>query len=163
MQVSLIAAVARNGAIGKNMTLPWHYPEDLKFFRQTTQDKVVIMGRKTFLSLNNKPLPRRLNIVLTRDLTYDAPSCVIAHSVETALAIAREAKGDDQEVMIIGGADIYTLFLPYADRLYLTIIDQNFEGDVFFPTIEWAAWKLITEKPYTGFVIKTFDKLSKQG
>jgi dihydrofolate reductase len=121
------------------------------------------MGRKTFLSLNNKPLPKRLNIVLTRDLTYDASGCVVAHSVEASLTIARKAKGDNQEVMIIGGADIYALFLPYADRLYLTILDQNFEGDVFFPTIEWAAWKLIIEKPYNGFVIKTFDKLNKQG
>ena len=163
MQISLIAAVAKNGVIGKDTALPWHYPEDLKFFRETTRDKAVIMGRKTFLSLNNKPLPKRLNIVLTRDLTYDAPGCAVAHSVEAALKIAREAKGDDQEVMIIGGADIYALFLPYADRLYLTVLDQDYEGDVFFPTIKWEVWKLVTEKPYTGFVIKTFDKLNKQG
>jgi len=163
MHISLIAAVARNGVIGKDTALPWHYPEDLKFFRDTTQDKVVIMGRKTFLSLNNKPLPKRVNIVLTRDLAYDAPGCAVAHSVEAALAIAREAKGEDQEVMIIGGADIYALFLPYADRLYLTVLEEYFEGDVFFPTIEWKEWRLTAEKPYTHFVIKTFDKSNEQG
>jgi dihydrofolate reductase len=163
MQISLIAAVSKNGVIGKDSALPWHYPEDLKFFRQTTQDKVVIMGRKTFLSLNNKPLPKRLNIVLTRNLAYDAPGCRVAHSVDSALAIAREEKGNDQEVMVIGGADIYALFLPDADRLYLTVLNQDFEGDVFFPTVKWEDWSLSEEKPHAEFVIKKFDRLHKQG
>ena len=162
MQISLIAAIARNGVIGKDRALPWHYPEDLKFFRQTTQDKVVIMGRKTFLSLNNKPLPKRLNIVLTRDLTYDAPGCTVAHSVEDAIKIARAAKGEDQELMIIGGADIYALFLPYADRLYLTILNEDFEGDVFFPAITWDEWELLKQNQYADFVIKIFDKSNKR-
>ncbi len=163
MQISLIAAVSKNGVIGKDNALPWHCPADLQFFRQTTQGKVVIMGRKTFFSLNNKPLAKRLNIVLTRNLTYDVPGCRVAHSAEAALAIAREEKGNDQEVMVIGGADIYALFLPNADRLYLTVLNQDFEGDVFFPTVKWADWFLSEEKPYAEFVIKKFDRLHKQG
>ncbi|MEY3182399.1 MAG: hypothetical protein RLZ35_384 [Pseudomonadota bacterium] len=161
MRISLIAAVARNGVIGKGSTLPWHYPEDLKFFRQTTQDKVVIMGRKTFLSLNKKPLPKRINVVITRDLNYHAPGCTVVHSVEEALKVARDAKGDDQEVMIIGGSDIYALFLPHAHRLYLTVLNESFEGDVFFPRVNWQEWQLSTEKQYSEFVIKTFEKINR--
>jgi dihydrofolate reductase len=158
VQISLIAAVARNGVIGKDLTLPWHYPEDLKFFRQTTQNKVIIMGRKTFASIKNAPLPNRTNIVLTRDTSYQAAGCRVVHSVDAALAAAREAKGDDQEVMIIGGADIYTLFLPLATRLYLTILNQDFAGDVFFPKISWESWKLTAETPYAEFIIKVFER-----
>jgi dihydrofolate reductase len=160
VHISLIAAIAKNGVIGKGVTLPWHYPEDMKFFRQTTQGKVVIMGRKTFVSLGNKPLPNRVNIVITRDKQFDQSNvdCIVVHSVDAALEAARHAKGEDQEVMVIGGADIYALFLPLADKLYLTMLHQDHDGDVFFPTVNWKNWILLSEKPYTHFAIKIFER-----
>jgi len=163
MQISLIAAIAKNGVIGKDAALPWHFPEDMAFFREITKGKVVIMGRKTFQSLpdNARPLPKRVNIILTRDKQFALPAalgCIIVHSVGDALAAAKKAKGDEQEVMIIGGAEIYALFLPIAERLYLTRISEPYEGDAYFPDINWSDWRLIEERPHTGFVIQTWQK-----
>jgi len=138
MRISLIAAVAENGVIGREGGLPWRIPEDLKFFRATTLGKPVIMGRKTYVSIG-KPLPGRLNIVLTRDRTWHAPGVSVAHDMDRALRIAQESGAD--EAMIIGGADIYEAALPRANRIYLTRIAREFEGDALFPALDPQDWK----------------------
>jgi len=134
MRISLIAAMSMpERVIGVNNSLPWHLSADLQRFKALTIDKSVIMGRKTYQSIG-KPLPKRTNIVVTRDTAFDAPGCVLAHSLEEAIAQAEPA----DEVMIMGGADLYQQALPRADRLYLTLIQQAFTGDAFFPAWEEA-------------------------
>ncbi len=118
MHISLIAAKSKNGVIGNNNKLPWHLPEDLKYFKKMTLGKPVIMGRKTFESMDSKPLPKRENIILTRHADFVAPGCIIVNSLEGALVAA----GSCEEVMVIGGGEIFALFLPIATRLYLTTV-----------------------------------------
>lgn len=137
MRVSQIAAMAENRVIGVNNSLPWHLPEDLKFFKEKTLGRVLIMGRKTFESLGSKALPKRFTIVVTRDTQLKVPeNSQLAHSVEEALKIAKglTSKWGD-EVFICGGGEIYKESLSYADRIYLTIIRRNVEGDARFPEI----------------------------
>ncbi|GGA67859.1 dihydrofolate reductase [Neiella marina] len=129
MRISLIAAMGRNRVIGKDNQMPWHMPADLKHFKQVTMGKPVVMGRKTFESIG-RPLPGRLNIVITRDHSYVSEGVSVVDSPEAALAIAQETT---DEVMIIGGGQIYQQFLPQATDLYLTFIDAEPEGDAFFP------------------------------
>lgn len=128
MIVSIIAAIARNGVIGREGRLPWHLPVDLRRFREITTGHAVIMGRKTFEGLGH-PLPDRTNIVLTRQSGFMANGVIVANSLVAALETVR----DDEEVFICGGAEIYKQSLGRADRLYLTLIDADFEGDAFFP------------------------------
>ncbi len=154
MRISLIAAMSENGVIGKGNTLPWHLPEELKYFRKMTAEKPVIMGRKTFESIGNKPLPKRHNIILTRSVDLLAEGCTVVHTVEQALAAANAC----EEVMIIGGANIYQLFLPLATRLYLTQVHEQHEGDAFFPPVNWAEWKCISEQKYQEFTTKIWDR-----
>lgn len=155
MRIALIAAMSENGVIGNHNALPWHLPEELKYFREKTRDKPVIMGRKTFESMKNKPLPNRANIILTQDLNFTAPDCSVVHSVISAL----KAAGDCEETMVIGGAQIYEIFLPIASRIYLTIIHQICEGDTVFPKVDWGAWKMISEEKQNGFTLKVFDRI----
>ncbi|MCA1804849.1 MAG: type 3 dihydrofolate reductase [Xanthomonadaceae bacterium] len=134
--ISFVVAMARNGVIGKDNQLPWRLPADLRHFKAVTMGKPIIMGRKTFDSIG-RPLPGRTNIVVTRDSAYQAEGCLVAHSIEAALAAA----GDVEEVMIIGGADFYRQLLPRADRIYLTLIDAEIEGDTRFPELDAARWR----------------------
>jgi dihydrofolate reductase len=136
MRVSLIVAVARNGVIGRDGDLPWRIPADLRFFKQVTMGKPIVMGRKTFESIG-RALPGRTNIVVTRDPDFNAADVRIARSLKDALAIA----GDADEAMVIGGAQIYALALPRADRIYLTEVDAAPDGDVRFPVRDAAAWR----------------------
>lgn len=136
MTISLIAAIAQNRVIGKNNTLPWHLPADMKHFRDLTRGKPVVMGSKTFESIG-KALPNRINIVLSSDFAYKAEDSIVVHSIEEALQAASYA----EEVMIIGGASIYAQFLPRANRMYLTIIHADVEGDAFFPEYDEKEWK----------------------
>ncbi len=140
--ISLIAAVARNRAIGKDNQLLWRLPEDMRHFRETTRGKAVIMGRKTWESLPAafRPLPGRRNIVLTRDPAYVAGGAVIARSLPDALALA----GSEEEVFVIGGAELYRQALPLAGRLYLTEVAEAPDGDAFFPEISAADWQEIS-------------------
>lgn len=140
MIVTLIAALTTNRVIGKDNTLPWHLPDDMKFFMRTTSGHAVIMGRKNYESIPEKfrPLPNRLNIVLTRDRHFSAPGCTVVHRPEEALDAAR-AFGPE-EVFIIGGAAVYETYLPQADRLLLTEIQAQLEGDTFFPTLLPHMW-----------------------
>jgi len=143
--ISLIAAVAANRAIGKNNELLWHLPADMAHFRAATRGKPVIMGRKTWESLppRFRPLPGRQNIVISRDRQYDAPGATITAGLDEAVSACDRA----EEAFIIGGADIYAQALPLADRLYLTEIDQEIDGDVFFPVIDKAQWEEISRSP----------------
>lgn len=128
----------KNRLIGANGRLPWHLPDDMKWFREQTMGKPVIMGRKTFESIPERfrPLPGRHNIVLTHRRDYAAEGVTVVHTIEAALTAA----GDVAEIVVIGGAELYTQLLPQADRLYLTQIDAEFDGDAYFPEFDLAVW-----------------------
>jgi len=150
MIVSLIAAVARNGAIGKANDLPWRLPDDMRFFMDTTSGHHVVMGRKNYESLPEKfrPLPNRVNLVMTRSPGFSAPGCAVVHELADALAMAKD-KGET-ELFVIGGAEIYTLALPLADRLYLTEIDAEVTGDTFFPALNRQAWQEVSRRHHAA-------------
>ncbi|MDH5444107.1 MAG: type 3 dihydrofolate reductase [Gammaproteobacteria bacterium] len=139
MKISMIAAMANDRVIGINNTLPWKLPNDMKWFRQHTLGKPIIMGRKTFESFGSKPLPQRTNIIITRDQNYQAKESIVVHSIDEAI----KAAGDVDEVMIIGGASFYEQMLPKADRLYLTFVHSKVEGDAWFPEWNESEWKEI--------------------
>lgn len=140
MIISMIAALSKNHVIGKNNDLPWKLPDDMKFFMEKTKGHHAIMGRKNYDSIPQKfkPLPHRTNIVVTRQKNFKAPGCIIVDSLEKGLSIARE--NHEHETFIIGGAEIYKLGLPHANRLYLTEIDAEIQGDTFFPDFERDQW-----------------------
>lgn len=135
-RVSLIAAMAENRVIGINNRLPWHLPDDLKRFRLLTTGHTVIMGRKNYESIG-KPLPQRRNIVVSRRPDYQAPGCLVVHTLDEALASASV----DSEVFVIGGADIYRQTMAIADRLYLTLVHAHVDGDTFFPEFDSDQWQ----------------------
>ncbi|MBS0352560.1 MAG: dihydrofolate reductase [Proteobacteria bacterium] len=137
--LALIAACARGGVIGIENRLPWHLPEDMKFFRETTRGKPVIMGRKTWESLPDafRPLPGRLNIVVSRNPDFQAAGGRVVASLEAALAAA----GDAEIAFVIGGAELYRQALPLADRLLLTEIDRDYAGDALFPDFDRSVWR----------------------
>lgn len=137
MILSAIVAVAENGVIGKDNALPWHLPADLKYFRSVTSGHHIILGRKNYQSIG-KPLPNRVNIVLSRDPAFEAPGCLCAASLEDAVALARAA--GETECFIIGGAELYRQALPFCDKLYLTRVRAAFDGDVFMPGLG-AGWR----------------------
>ena len=141
--LALIAARARNGVIGLDNRMPWHLPEDLAYFKRVTLGKPVVMGRKTFESIG-RPLPGRLNIVVTRNPGWQAAGVQVAHSLDAALVLAAAAV--PEEIMLIGGAELYRLALPQADVLYLTEIDAEFAGDAFFPEVDLARWRIDREE-----------------
>lgn len=136
MRVTLIAALGRNRLIGKDNRMPWHLSEDLKRFKALTLGHPVVMGRKTFQSIGIR-LPGRDNIVITRSHAFAAPGCRVVHSLAEALSVAQGAA----EVFVIGGAEIYALALPLADRLQLTEFDVELEGDAYFPNFDRSAWR----------------------
>jgi dihydrofolate reductase len=151
--ISLVAALARNRVIGSGNRLPWHLPEDLRRFKRLTMGAPVIMGRKTHESIG-KALPGRRNIVVTRQAGARFEGCEVAGSLEAALALA----GDVPEVFVIGGAELYRLALPRADRLYLTLIDANYDGDAFFPEFDPAEWRETAREPGAGFAFVTYER-----
>ncbi len=135
MILSLVAAVGNNRVIGKDNAMPWHMPADLKYFKRITLGKPVIMGRNTFESIG-RPLPGRTNIIISRDQNYRVAGCVVVRSIEQALQAAA-----GEEVMVIGGANLFEQLLPSADRIYLTEIKGDFAGDRYFPALPSAAWR----------------------
>ena len=145
MRITLIAALARNRVIGKDNRMPWHISDDLKRFKALTLGHTVLMGRKTFQSIG-KPLPGRDNIVITRSRAFAAPGCRPVHSLAEALAAVRGA----DEVFVIGGAQIYALALPLADRLQLTEVDAAIDGDAYFPGFERSAWREVRRESRTA-------------
>ena len=142
-QISIIVAHSRNMAIGKANALLWRLPEDLKRFKKLTTGHPIIMGRKTYQSIN-RPLPDRTNIIVTRDENLEIPGCIIVHSVTGAIEKAKEF--DREEIFIIGGAEIYKETLPLVDRLYVTKVDLDVEGDAFFPEYSNIFTKKILEE-----------------
>lgn len=141
MTIALIAALAKNRVIGSHNDLPWRIPEDMKFFRRTTLGKPVIMGRKTFDSIR-KPLAKRRNIVVSRQRDLQIDGAEVVGSLELALNLA--AQHQPEEIMVIGGGELYQQALPKAQRLYLTYIDKDFEGDVKFPEIPQNEWQEVS-------------------
>ena len=146
MQISIIAAVAKNGVIGKANDLPWRLPDDMKYFMQTTQGHHVIMGRKNYESLPEKfrPLPNRTNIIVTRQKDFMAPGCTVVNQLQDGVKVADANK--ESELFIIGGAEIYKLALPQTDTLYLTEIDAVIDGDVLFPSWSKKEWSEISRQ-----------------
>ena len=138
VDIVLIAAVAENGVIGRDGGLPWHLPDDLQFFKKMTVGKPIVMGRGNWESLA-RPLPKRTNIVITRQRDYQAPGAIVTHTVEEALTVAR--REEPPAIMIIGGSDIYRIALPFVDRMLITRIHAKPEGDVYFPQVDWSRWK----------------------
>ncbi len=136
--IALIVAVAENGVIGRDGKLPWRIPEDMKWFRARTEGRPMIMGRKTWESFPKRPLPGRTNIVITRDGSFKAEGAVAVTSLATALDVA--AGEAPEEIMVIGGAEIYRAALPLARRIYLTSVHGEIEGDAHFPALDRGDW-----------------------
>ena len=159
--VSIIVAIAQNGTIGDKNSLLWHIKEDMRFFRTTTSGHPVIMGRKTFESLGSKPLPKRTNIVITRaDREFEG--ALTAHSLEEAIRMA----GEDDEIFVMGGAQIYREALSVVDRMYITVVERDYEGDTSFPDVDYSEWKLVDvvrhergEEYEYPFEFRTYDRV----
>ena len=140
--ISIIVAIAENGIIGDKNALLWNIKEDMRRFRTTTTGHPVVMGRKTYESIG-RPLPKRTNVVITRgDNLFEG--CEVAHSLEEAVAMFPQ----EEEIFIIGGAQIYAQALPLADRLYLTIVHRNYDGDTSFPEIDYSEWKELSREEF---------------
>ena len=152
--ISLICAMSENRVIGRNNQLPWHLPADLLHFKKLTLGKPILMGRKTWESLPGL-LPDREHIVMTRDMTYSAENCTVVHSFEQALLRVKDAS----EIMVVGGAALYELALPRADRLYLTLVHTILEGDVYFPPFDESQWREV-ERRYHPADAKNVHALS---
>jgi dihydrofolate reductase len=144
MILSHIAAMGENLVIGNDGELPWDIPEDMKYFMNTTKDHVIIMGRKTFETLD-KPLPKRLTIIVTRQLGYKAEGCVVVTSLKKAIEEAKkQIPPYPEEVFICGGGEIYKESLPLVNKLYLTRIQEEFDGDTFYPEVDFSQFKKIS-------------------
>jgi dihydrofolate reductase len=142
MKLSVIVAVAENGIVGRDNALPWHLPADLKYFKKMTLGKPIVMGRKTFESIG-RPLPGRTNIVISRNPDFVAQGVHVCASVQDALAVAADVSSRDggNELMVIGGAAIYSATIPLAECLYITEVHAEVEGDAKLPVIEWGQWQ----------------------
>jgi len=142
--LALVAAMSHNRVIGKANRLPWRLPSDMRRFRALTMGKHVLMGRKTFDSIGG-PLKGRINLVLTHDPGFNAPGCEVLHSADEALDLARSGT----ELMVIGGASLYHYFMKYANRMYLTLIRHDFEGDTWFPPFRGIDWPCHAREDFT--------------
>ena len=145
MKVSIIVAVSENNVIGSNNQLPWHLPGDMKHFKNTTTGHHVIMGRKNYESMG-KPLPNRINIVLSKQQFYNIDECIVASSIAEALTMAN--RNDEQETFIIGGGELFKHALPLVDSIYLTRIHATIDGDVFFPALNKRSWKVVSKQAF---------------
>lgn len=142
MIISLVVAASENNVIGKNNQLLWHLPKDMKFFKNVTWAMPVVMGRKTFESMGSKPLSGRKNIVITRKTGWRAEGVSVVNSVDAAIALAKEL--NYKEIFIIGGGEIYMIAFERANKIYMTRVHAELEGDTYFPVIEKNDWKLLT-------------------
>lgn len=142
MKISSIVAMTKDRVIGKDNEIPWYMPADLAYFKKVTIGHAIIMGRNSFISIG-RPLPKRTNIIITRDPFYVTSCCPVAHSIDEALQIANDQ--GEEEVFIIGGGQIFSQSVELWDKLYLTEVNAEVEGDVFFPEIDMSKWRLISE------------------
>jgi dihydrofolate reductase len=161
MILTLIAALSENRVIGRDGDLPWRLPADLKRFKRITSGHTVIMGRKTFETLE-APLPDRRSIVVTRRTDFQPEGVEIAHDLDAALALAE----GEEEVFVLGGGEIYALALPRADRMELTIVHDEFDGDTFFPAFDESNWRLVNEERHEpderhahSFTFRTYERI----
>jgi dihydrofolate reductase len=154
MIISQIVAISRNRVIGKDNKLPWHMPDDLAYFFRMTRGRHIIIGRKNF-EANGKALPDRVNIVVTRRNDYEAPGCIIVHSPENAIQYARSA--GEKEAFISGGSGIHRATLDITDRIYLTLIDAEVEGDVFYPKLNMNQWRTVSEIKHKADARNKYD------
>jgi dihydrofolate reductase len=156
--VTILAAVARNGVIGVGGGMPWHLPDEQALFKELTLGHVLVMGRRTFDSIG-RPLPGRTTIVVTRNPQWQVPSKLVlrASSVAEALAAAGEI---DDEVFVVGGAGVYAEALPAADRLALTFVDAEPDGDTFFPEVDWSEWVEVARRPGDGWVQVVYERVA---
>ena len=144
MKITLVAAIASNNVIGKENSLPWNIPEDLKRFKQMTSGHTILMGRKTFDSIG-RPLPNRQNIVMTKDENFEREGIKVINGLDEALELIKES---NEDIFVIGGSKIYELFEPVANSLAITRILKDFEGDAFFPDINWDLWQIEKEEKF---------------
>src|SRR3990167_5726591 len=151
--ISAIVAMSENNVIGKNNQLHWHLPADLQHFKAITTPHTILMGRKTFISIG-KPLPNRINIVMTKDHAFRAEGCILVHSIEEARkwAIDHHLK----EIFNIGGSTIYQQWMPYLDRIYLTIVHDQFAGDTYFPALNTHEWQEITRETHPADAVNPY-------
>jgi len=158
MIISIIAALGRHNIIGANNALPWNLPADMEHFKELTKNKPIIMGSKTFESIG-MALPKRDNIILTRDPEYNAPDCKLADSIEKALELASEGEMGKKsgEIMICGGASVYEQYLPMADKMYLTFIEHDFDGDSYFPEFNKTEWKETKKESHKAEGLNSYD------
>jgi dihydrofolate reductase len=140
--LSMIWAMDEQGLIGSDNKMPWHLPAELRYFRRVTTGHPILMGRRTFESIGEKPLPKRTNVILSRNTDYAPDGCKVVHSIDEALEELRNTP-----FFVIGGAQVYQAFLPYAEKLYVTVIHHTFTGDEHFPEVDWSKWQLISEEP----------------
>lgn len=152
MTISVVAAVARNGVIGRDGDMPWHLPDDLRHFKALTLGGTLVMGRKTYDSIG-RPLPGRTTVVVTRQPDWSVPGVTTAHSLEDALAAA-----PDGDTFVVGGGEIYAMALPLADRLVITEVDQSPEGDAHFPAVDWSHWRETARERHDGFSFVTYER-----
>jgi len=160
MILSLFAAASENNVLGKDNTLIWHLADDFAYFKKKTLEHTVVMGRKTYDSMG-KPLPKRRNIVITRSKTLEIPGVEVKNSIEMALATCQA----EHEVFLIGGAELYRLALPVAERIYLTRVHATLEGDAFFPELDASVWKLVHSEDHIAdlrndyaFTFETYER-----
>lgn len=162
MKVTFVVAVAKNGVIGSHNTLPFYIPEDLKHFKQVTEGKTVLMGKNTFDSIMNrlkKPLPNRRNVVITRNKDYKAPEGVLVYNdIDTALT---ELAKDTDELMVGGGSQIYSQLLEMdkVDKMIITEVAYEVDGDVMFPKVDWSKWKKVSEDPREDFSFVEYERI----
>ena len=155
MTVTILAAVARNGVIGVDGGLPWHLPDELQLFKELTLGHVLVMGRRTYESVG-RPLPGRTTVVVTRRPDWESEGALCAGSVEEALAKANEI---DDEVFVVGGAQVYAEALPATDRLALTFVDAEPEGDTVFPDVDWSQWREVARRDGQGWAHVTYERV----
>lgn len=158
LRLAVIVAAAANGVIGRDSALPWHLPEDLRYFKRVTMGKPIIMGRKTFESIG-RALPGRTNIVISRDPAYRAAGARLVSSLGQAMRLAREIGANDgaEEMVVIGGAGIYAQAIPRADRLYLTEVHAEVAGDALLPEIAWGEWCEVARERHAASAFNPHD------
>jgi dihydrofolate reductase len=152
--IAILAAVAANGVIGRDGGLPWHLPEDLRLFKQRTYGHALVMGRRTYESIG-RPLPGRTTVVVTRRPDWSADGVLVAHDIAAALALAGSAA---DEVYVVGGAEVFADTLPIADVLLVTWVDGEFEGDTWFPPVDWSQWREIERTGGDGFTLVEYRR-----
>src|SRR5574338_300059 len=159
MAVTIVAAVARNGVIGGDGGMPWHLSDELRLFKETTLGHVLVMGRRTYEAIG-RPLPERRTVVVTRNADWSpgVDDVVVAHDLEDALDRARRLGG---ETFVVGGGEVYAAALPLADRLALTFVDREPDGDTRFPEVDWDDWRETGRRPGEGWVRVTYDRVGR--